>query len=72
MKEIKSNKQGTCPFCGSDNLDYQPVEMQDDGMMFYPWTCQNCKAQGEEWYSLTFVGHNVIDPDTGEEIELED
>ena len=30
-------------------------------MCYFPWTCPNCKHEGEEWYSLEFAGHNVID-----------
>lgn len=37
-------------------------------MCYFPWKCLTCKHEGEEWYSLEFVGHNVID-ENGNNIE---
>ena len=39
-------------------------------MCYFPWECLTCKHKGEEWYSLEFIGHNVIDED-GNNIELD-
>ena len=63
----KSNEQGKCPYCNSLELEYGAAEFQDDGMVFYPWTCEHCGRTGEEWYNMTFVGHN---DDEGNIIEL--
>lgn len=49
-------EEGICPFCGHDNLEYGTIEL-DGHQLFYPWECINCLAQGEEWYSLTFIEH---------------
>lgn len=54
------NKRGICPFCGQQTLEYDCVELVDD-MMYYPWECTNCEHRGEEWYNLTFAGHNIED-----------
>lgn len=66
--EFKSNKAGICPFCGSEELEYRAIELEGE-MCYFPWTCPNCKHEGEEWYSLEFTGHNIID-DNNECIEV--
>lgn len=68
--KVKSNKQGQCPMCNGANLNYGSIELHSD-MMYYPWKCEDCSHEGEEWYSLTFAGHNIIDED-GVSIEIED
>lgn len=69
--KLKSNKQGVCPFCGEEGtLYYDCVEFEDD-FCYFPWKCANCGHEGEEWYSMEFDGHNVIDKD-GNNVEIED
>ena len=51
-------EQGVCPFCGNMNLEYDFAEFEDD-MLYYPATCNVCGQHIEEWYNLTFAGHNV-------------
>lgn len=72
--KVKSNKNGQCPICNGCNLNYNPnyeqIEPEGD-VICYPWVCEDCSAQGEEWYSLNFIGHNVLDED-GVSIEIED
>lgn len=65
------NEQGICPFCGSENLGYGCMELEDGEMVYYPWTCNNCKREGEEWYELNFQGHNIITKD-GDNMEVEE
>lgn len=67
-KEDYKNEQGYCPKCHSLNLNYQPIEYVDS-MGYYPYKCEECGQEGEEWYNLVFAGHNVITED-GEVIEL--
>lgn len=62
------NKQGFCPRCKQPWLNYGAVEFEDD-MCYFPWHCDNCGLEGEEWYSLEFNGHNVVN-ENGEQIEL--
>ena len=71
-KTIKNlrNEQGVCPKCGSTNLEYEPAKNEGD-MLCYPWKCNNCGADGEEWYELTFAGHNLQNED-GDYIELQE
>ena len=52
--------QWKCPCCKSENLDYWAVEFYDD-QCYFPRECQNCWAEGEEWYSLEFIWHENIE-----------
>ena len=67
-KEDYKNEQGYCPKCGNYNLDYQAAKFEDT-MVVFPYTCEDCGQEGEEWYSLDFAGHNVY-ADNGEMIQL--
>ena len=67
MKE-KINEMGVCPFCREDNLEYGAVRFEVE-MCYFPWKCLTCKHEGEEWYELRFIGHNIIDSN-GEIVEL--
>lgn len=53
------NRQGHCPFCDNTGLDYDSAQIDGD-ILYYPWTCKQCGLQGEEYYRLTFDGHNVF------------
>ena len=64
-----TNEQNICPKCKGSNLQYQAIEVMDDMMAYYPWKCEDCGLQGEEWYKLEFQGHNVYDEE-GNIIEL--
>lgn len=62
----KARKEaGSCPYCGSGMLDYDPSEVQDDKLV-YPFTCEDCKQAGYEVYHLEFAGfedkdHTIMD-----------
>lgn len=60
MMKVKSNKQGQCPICNGHNLEYECIQLEGD-MMYYPWKCEDCSQEGEEWYNLSFAGHNLCD-----------
>jgi DNA-directed RNA polymerase subunit RPC12/RpoP len=49
-------KEGKCPYCGLECLDYEPSEVQDDKLV-YPFTCHSCGKSGYEIYSLHFESH---------------
>ena len=55
LKEsIETNsKEGTCPVCHSDNIEYTSFELDDYGVK-YPFICNSCGAQGDEFYDMTF------------------
>ena len=69
--KVKSNNIGKCPFCNNEwTLDYGALQFEGE-MCYFPWKCLECKHEGEEWYSMEFIGHSVIDED-GNNIELDD
>ena len=59
--------QGNCPKCNSDDLNYFNSETTDSGV-YYPYTCNKCKFEGQEHYELVFSGH-FSDDGTGAFIE---
>ena len=67
--KLKSNDQSICPFCNGKKLNYGSIELHGE-MMCYPWTCEDCSHEGEEWYRIEFAGHNVLEED-GTSIEIE-
>lgn len=68
--KVKSNACGKCPFCDEFTLEYGSLDILDD-MIYYPWTCTKCGHKGEEWYSIEFAGHNVLD-ENDDWIELQE
>lgn len=56
----KSNREGHCPQCDSDNLDYESCRQSryQDGEEYFPYTCRHCGFQGEEWFSVIFNTHH--------------
>lgn len=64
------NNEGVCPFCGDTDLQYEAIQLEGN-MSYYPWTCKKCSHKGEEWYDMTFAGHNVED-ENGDLIELQE
>lgn len=64
-----TNEQGHCPKCDSTNLDYGAVRFEDGEMCYFPYACNDCKQEGEEWYKLSFEGHNVY-TENGDLVEL--
>ena len=64
-----TNNECECPNCQHKDLYYGTLEIMDDGLCYYPWSCPKCHMRGEEWYRLEFQGHNVYDEE-GNIIEL--
>jgi hypothetical protein len=54
--KVQSVEQGYCPNCGKPNLNYGHVEI-DGESLHYPFTCQDCNHEGEEWYNLEFTSY---------------
>lgn len=67
--KVKSNTVNVCPFCNGENLEYGCIQLEGE-MMYYPWKCEDCSHEGEEWYDVIFAGHNIIDED-GVSVEIE-
>jgi len=58
--KFKSNEPGKCPMCGTENLEYGSIDIEDN-LMGYPWQCKTCGAKGTEWYTTQFDSHDVHD-----------
>ena len=57
----KEHKENVCPICGSNNIEYGSMELGVFGdELYYPAECKDCKATFEEYYKLTFDGHENI------------
>jgi hypothetical protein len=52
-------RRGRCPLCGHE-LNFTEGDLDDDDYV-YRWTCEGCRARGEERYALRFVGHAVLE-----------
>lgn len=46
--------ENECPRCGSTDLDYGVMEVQDE-QVFYPYECNACGATGNKWFALKYV-----------------
>ena len=55
-----TNKQeeAICPICGRDDLEYFGFENKGP-QVFYLWKCNHCHSEGNEWFSLHFIKHEV-------------
>ena len=47
---------GICPVCGNEDLTFEGMRADGD-LNIYPWKCDECGAEGEEQYTVTFNGH---------------
>lgn len=54
QKEYRIYEAGKCPVCESEDLTYGSSEI-DNGHIYYEYTCESCKNDGQEWYLLDFV-----------------
>lgn len=54
--------RGCCPKCGSDNLTYEDTQLEAD-MLGYEFTCDECGAEGTEWYELVYTESIIYDED---------
>lgn len=66
-----SNQSGVCPICGCEVLDYGAIQLEGE-QAYFKWQCSQCKTEGEEWYSMSFIGHNVYDKENDNWVEIED
>ena len=57
-----SVEQGRCAKCGSDNVDYGSSELDGEGI-YYEMACVDCGVDMHEYYSLTFEGIDVLNPE---------
>jgi hypothetical protein len=55
MEKVKICRQGFCPSCGSEDLNYDSPEFYAESIT-YNFSCNNCGVSGIEEYSMRFVG----------------
>jgi len=53
MEKFKIQKQGYCPQCGSNNLDYGDTKLEGESLG-YKFACNECDYEGVEWYDLKY------------------
>ena len=65
-------KQGNCPKCNSNDLNYATIVdvTRGDECIYYPFTCDDCNFEGREYYNIHFTGYE--DNDGNEITEKED
>lgn len=44
---------GECVNCGSGNIEYKAMEV-DDNYIYYPIDCNECGVESKEYYSLVY------------------
>jgi len=49
-------ERGCCPYCGSEDIDYDALELEGESL-YFPATCNECGNEFNEWYELEFSGH---------------
>lgn len=54
IKEIKGEISGKCPKCNSGNLNYGDSGEEGESY-YYEFTCDDCGAEGKEWYFMEYV-----------------
>ena len=72
--KILSNEVGMCPYCNSQNIDYDSARFHTDGMVSWRAICNGCHREFEEWHEMNFVGHNVgtnLDIDANDVLDKE-
>lgn len=47
------NEESICSVCHSDNIEYGSLYVDDYGVV-YPFICNSCGAEGNEYYDMTF------------------
>lgn len=68
MKHSSSNtikhEQGTCPECGSYELEYDSADFEEGNIIMYPAECLTCRSKFDECYDMVFIEHeNIIKGD---------
>lgn len=53
--------RGVCPYCGAKLKNYldTPEVVEYNDYVSYLWHCDNCGKDGQEIFSMDFIGHDV-------------
>lgn len=57
---VPGGKQGICPYCGSENIEYLAGGIDDAGYS-YECECNHCTGKFLECYDLEFAGFTYDD-----------
>ena len=57
---MKFAKEGICPICGSEDIEYQEIEIDFPTGVYFPCVCNKCQATFNEWYNVEFHGQYDI------------
>lgn len=50
-----SHEEGRCPYCGSQSIDYAPVEIKQMSYgIHFKATCCDCLNEFKTWYEIRF------------------
>ena len=53
-------RQGECPKCGSDGLEYGEFSYGHIGdTCYYPFVCKKCGCVGKEWYKMVYTESEI-------------
>lgn len=52
-------KEGICPVCGSEELDYEGSGDLRNKRCGYKWQCTNCGTEGTDWFDLHFTNQEI-------------
>ena len=59
--ELKYNKDGRCPMCGTRDINYGVAEIVADFVM-YPCSCPSCNCSWDLTYKMVFeANENVVE-----------
>ena len=68
----KDGTEGVCPYCGNKLLigDYETLnivgtEPEPLCNAFAKFRCSTCGNSGKEWFSITYIYHEIEDVDSG-------
>jgi len=59
--KTKAKEAGQCPVCNSEVLEYVGDTKSDGDCIGYLFFCEDCKAEGIEWYKLIFDELEIIE-----------
>ena len=64
---MEKQDQGTCPKCGSVELEYTEYKECSTEFVGYPYKCSACEFEGTECYKISFDYHsdrqgNLLEP----------
>lgn len=57
---VITHKEGVCPHCQSENIEYGDLEIEMPTGIYYKAQCSDCGTTFNEWYDVNFAGHYNI------------